>query len=105
MDAELKSRHVGLLHPRFHHLGILYPETARVDHSFIRKPHPGGMPADAAVAEKLGRSNPQPVIAETCADAEPDQPLERVVDNHHQIGANRQAAVSYTHLRAHETDS
>jgi hypothetical protein len=90
VDADLEPRLVGPPHLRLQILWRHHPEPDVVGAPFVGPPHPGRLAADRAVRKELGRANPQPRVAEAGPDPEADQRVQRLVEHHHQVRADRQ---------------
>ena len=71
---------------------IHHPESDVVAFALVGSTHARGSAADRAIAEELGVADAQPVIAEAGGDAEGDEVVERIVDDHHQVAAHGQLA-------------
>ena len=91
VDADLETGLVGAAHLRLELVRRHHPETDIVRLPFVGRVHPRRAAADRAIAEELRRADAHPLVAEAGADAERDQFVERLVEHHHQVGADGQA--------------
>ena len=83
VGAELPTGGVGAGERVAHYLRVLHPEAAVVCVVQVRLAHAGGMAADGAVQEDLGRADFHPLIAEAGAYPGGSEVLQRMVGEHH----------------------
>ena len=94
VNPNLEPSRMRALDECFHLVRFLHPEPDVLGLTLIRLPHPCRAAANTAVAEELGRPNPQHRIAESRLNPKIDHLVQRVRDDHHQIRPHRQLAAS-----------
>src|SRR5690606_21413193 len=73
VGTTLESGHVGLPELALEFFRLLHPEANVVCFSLVRLRHPGRATADRAIEKEFGRTNAQPLVAESGRDTQFDQ--------------------------------